>query len=90
MSYHKLLQKQITKHLPEEYQQLPGIENFLQVVNGSYSSFERDSELLNHAFSISEKEYQLLYENLNHEYDLKNQSIENLKSAVKNIEKDND
>ena len=90
MSYHKLLQKQINKHIPEEYQLLPGFENLLQAVNESYLSFERDKELLNHAFNISEKEYQLLYENLNLEYDLKNQSIENLKSAVKNIEKDND
>ena len=65
MSYHKLLQKQINKHIPEEYQLLPGFENLLQAVNESYLSFERDKELLNHAFNISEKEYQLLYENLN-------------------------
>ncbi len=89
MSYHKLLQKQINKHFPEEFQLLQGFENFLQSVNESYLSFERDNELLNHAFSISEKEYKLLYENLNKEYDLKNQSIENLKNAIKNIENNN-
>jgi PAS domain S-box-containing protein len=90
MSYHKLLQKQINKHIPEEFKLLPGFENFIQAINESYLSFERDKELLNHAFNISEKEYQLLYQNLNHEYDLKTQSIDNLKSAIKNIEKDND
>lgn len=52
-------------------------------------AFERDKELLNHAFSISEQEYQDLYENLNKEYDLKSKSIEKLKIAIKDIENEN-
>ena len=90
MSYHKLLQKQINKHLTQECQRNPAFENFINAVNDSYLAFERDKELLNHAFGISEKEYQNLYENLNREYDLKNISIDKLKTALKNIEKDND
>lgn len=90
MNYHKLLQKQINKYIPEEFQNDERFLNFLSAVNGSYQSFERDKELLNHAFIISEKEYQVLYENLNKEYEIKNLSIEKLKSAVKNIEKEND
>ena len=90
MSYHKLLQKQINRHLTEECQKNPAFKTFINAVNDSYLSFERDKELLNHAFSISEKEYQNLYENLNHEYDLKSISIDKLKTALKNIEKEND
>jgi PAS domain S-box-containing protein len=90
MSYHKLLQKQINKYLPEELRSDPSFLNFFSAINESYASYERDKELLNHAFSISEKEYQTLYENLNHEYELKSISIEKLKSAVKNIEKERD
>jgi PAS domain S-box-containing protein len=90
MAYHKLLQKQINKYLTEDSLLHPSFQNFINAVNDSYSAFERDKELLNHAFSISEKEYQNLYENLNKEYDLKNLSIDKLKSALKNIEKEND
>jgi PAS domain S-box-containing protein len=90
MSYHKLLQKQINKHLPEECQDNPAFINFVNAVNDSYLSYERDKELLNHAFSISEKEYQALNDNLANEYELKSISIDRLKQAVKNIEKEND
>lgn len=90
MSFHKLLQKQIKKYIPEEFQNDERFVNFFSAINGSYQSFERDKELLNHAFGLSEKEYQVLYENLNKEYELKNLSIEKLKSAVKNIEKGSD
>ena len=90
MSYHKLLQKQINKHLSDECQKNPAFLNFANAVNDSYLSYERDKELLNHAFSISEKEYQALNDNLSHEYELKSISIDKLKKAVKNIEKEND
>ncbi|MBI3521231.1 MAG: PAS domain S-box protein [Bacteroidetes bacterium] len=90
MSYHKLLQKQINKYLPEELRQDPALQHFFLAINESYSSYERDKELLNHAFSISEQEYQTLYENLNREYELKNISIEKLRQAVRNIKKEND
>ncbi|MBL7936795.1 MAG: PAS domain S-box protein, partial [Bacteroidia bacterium] len=89
MSYHKLLQKQINKHLNEECQKNPAFINFINAVNDSYLSYERDKELLNHAFSISEKEYQALNDNLTHEYQLKSISIDKLKQAIKNIEKEN-
>ena len=90
MNYHKLLQKQINKHLSDECQKNPAFLNFANAVNDSYLSYERDKELLNHAFSISEKEYQALNDNLSHEYELKSISIDKLKQAVKNIEKEND
>lgn len=90
MSYHKLLQKEINQHLPEQLRNNPLLQNFLSVVNDSYTSFEKEKEVLNQAFSISEKEYQSIYENLNLEHDLKSVSIEKLKNALKNIEKEND
>ena len=89
MIYHKLLIKQINKYLPEDLKENESIKNFVSAVSDSYNSFERDSDLLNHAFKLSELEYQTLYENLTKEYALKSLSIEKLKKAVKNIDKEN-
>ena len=90
MDFNKLLQKQIKKYLTEQQLNDPSVQNFLTVVNDSYTSFERDKELLNHAFTINEKEYQKLYQDLNQEYELKKVSIERLKEAVKEIDQENE
>ena len=86
--YHRLLKKQIDKYLTEDLKKDPSFLNFISAVNDSYKAYERDKELLNHAFSISEKEYQSINDNLNREYDLKNISIEKLKNAIKDIDND--
>ena len=57
MEQHKLLQKQINKHLSDFNIEDKTLQNFLQAVNESYLSFERDKEISEHAFSESEKEY---------------------------------
>ncbi len=90
MDFHKLLQKQAKKHLSEQQLNDPAIQNLLTSISDSYISFERDKEILNHAFGISETEYQKLYEDLNKEYDLKKISIERLKDAVKELDQNNE
>ena len=90
MNFNKLLQKQIKKYLKPEHINDVQLQAFLKSVSDSYQSFDRDKELLNHAFSISEKEYQKLYENLNREYELKKVSIDRLKKAVKEIDETNE
>jgi signal transduction histidine kinase/FixJ family two-component response regulator len=85
MSLHKLLKRQLSKFISEEMQKDVAFQQFLAAVNDSYVSYERDKELLNHAFSISEKEYSDLLLNLNKEYELKKRSIDVLKQAVTNI-----
>ena len=83
MELHKLLTRQVKKHLTTQQIEDPSFKDFLSVINDSYMSFERDKELLNHAFKISESEYQMLNDDLNQEYQLKKVSIEKLKEAVK-------
>ncbi len=90
MSHHKLLQKQITKYFPQGFIQDPAFEDFLIAVSDSYSSYDRDHELLNHAFALTENEYRTLYTDLEAEYKLKKLSIEKLKNSVKNITKESD
>ena len=90
MGYHKLLQKQIRKHFTEDFQKDPAFLDFISDINSSYLTFERDNNLLNNSFSICEKEYKTLCDNLKRESHLKNISLEKLKTALRNIENDND
>jgi signal transduction histidine kinase/DNA-binding response OmpR family regulator len=59
MSYHALLEKQVKKLLTEQQLQDESICKFLEVISNSYKSIERDKQISEHAFNISEKEYQV-------------------------------
>jgi len=83
---HKLLKKQIKRIFTEDQLQDPSILNFLNVVNESYFSYERDNEILTHAFHESEKEYLILNNNLKNEYEIKKKSISNLYDSIGLIE----
>lgn len=58
MSNHPLLEKQIKKWLNEQHLQDEAINNFLSVVSNAYANFERHKKIADHAFDVSEKEYQ--------------------------------
>ena len=64
MGYHKLLQRQINKHLTPDCIENPLFKDFIQAVNFSYLSYERDKELMDHAFKQSEVEYNLINDSL--------------------------
>lgn len=72
---HKLLNRQIKKYLSPEYSNNPMLKDFINAINDSYLSFERDAELMDHAFKESENEYNQINENLKKEYELKKKSI---------------
>lgn len=63
--YHKLLQKQIRKYLPDGLVDQANCKAFLESINNSYESFERDRELMEHAFAVSEKEFAEVNQALN-------------------------
>lgn len=90
MELSRLLQRQVKKILTDQHLADPKIREFLSTVNDSYMSFERDKELLNHAFSISEGEYQKLYDDLNQSYELTRLSIDKLKEAVRQVAQENE
>lgn len=85
MNYHKLLTKQISKLLPIELIGTKDIEKFFAAVNESYIALERDKELAERAFAISEEEYIDLNKKLKHEVAVKKLSVEKLKEAVGTI-----
>ncbi|MBC7654204.1 MAG: PAS domain S-box protein [Oligoflexus sp.] len=85
MNYHKLLNRQISKYLPEELQENEAIKIFLNVIDDSYIALQRDKELAERAFGISEEEYIALNQKLNDELTLKKLSVDKLKEAVGEI-----
>ncbi|QDK81321.1 PAS domain S-box protein [Spirosoma sp. KCTC 42546] len=85
MNFHKLLSKQVQRHLPEELRSNPAMGKFLDVISESYRALERDRELVERAFTISECEYVEINDKLKHEIDLKKRSVEKLKEAVSTI-----
>ncbi len=86
MQYHTLLERQLRKINDHSLLSDPIFFQFLKLVNDSYQSFEKDKELSNHAFRISEHEYSEINEKLKEEVRLKKLSIDKLKESLKNIE----
>ena len=58
MEYHSILEKQIRKFLIPHDRENEELKKLLETISKSYHTFERDKKLADHAFEISEKEYQ--------------------------------
>lgn len=86
MNWHKLLDRQIRKNLPEEYLKDERLLTFLKVVSDSYDSYDRDIALSDHAFRLSELEYIELNDRLKSELELKQLSVIKLIDSIKTIE----
>lgn len=85
MAYHKLLERQIRKLLPESLAGDPALLAFFEAINSSYESFERDNQLNEHANRINEQEYIRINQLLLEEVDLRRDSIRELKEAIHSI-----
>jgi len=64
------------------------LNRFIQVVSDAYYAFDRDKQLSEHAFQVSEKDYLDIYERLKAEIDIRNQSIKKLKESIWSMEPD--
>lgn len=83
--YHHILAKQVKKQLPDSYLEDPVIREFLESISNSYNTFERAKKISEHAFTISEKEYQEVYNSLFKENEIKRQSISEIKKAIHSL-----
>ena len=77
-----MLSKQIKKYLPDDLSNHPAIAEFLNAVNDSYASYEKDKALAERAFSISESEYIEINERLNNELQIKSRLMRTLKDTI--------
>lgn len=86
MSYHKVLEKQISKLLPGKCLEDESFQVFLAAVSDAYAAFEKDKKLADHAFTISEKEYQEVTVDLRQQNEIRKQSIDKLKAAIASLD----
>ncbi len=78
----KLFDRQLQKLFPAEYRDDPRFGAFIAAVDSSYRAFERDIELSERAFRLSEMEYEEVNRRLKEEISGKKASIDKLKHAV--------
>ena len=83
---HNLLKRQIQKYIPKEFQNNAQLFDFLKSIDTAYFSFEKDKELLNHAFEMSEMEFQSINNELKAESDIRQNTIEKLRSILQQLD----
>lgn len=86
MEQHRLLQKQIQKLLPPNFLVDDAFKIFLEAVSDTYQIFERDKQLSDNAFDISEREYKSILENLSAEYAEKKKAIDRVTQLIKKVD----
>ncbi len=85
MAYHKLLQRQLKKYCTDEMMEQKAFTQFIDAVSDSYNSFDRDKELSDHAFVITEQEFSAINRQLKDEFEIKKKSIRELSTALSNL-----
>jgi len=85
---HKLLQRQLKKYAVDGLLQNSSFIDFVEAVNDSYCSFEKDKELSEHAFKISEEEFKSINSRLREEIELRKLSLQKLKATLSDISTD--
>lgn len=86
MSYHPTLISQIKKVLGEDALNDLTLQPFFAVVSKTYATYDRDKKLTDHAFQVSEREYQLANSDLVKQNELKQHSIHKIKAAIKALD----
>jgi len=85
---HKLLHRQLKKYAGEALLQNSQFIEFIDAVNDSYFAFEKDKELSEHAFKLSEEEFNAINSRLREEIDLRKLSLQKLKETLTGISAD--
>lgn len=88
MEYHGILNKQIKKLLPEEYLNDEVILTFLDYINTTYHNFDKAKKMSEHAFTISEREYQEVNSSLQKENEIRYESISEIRKAISSLAPD--
>lgn len=81
---HKLLQRQLNKHLGE-FQHDPRLAAFLKAVGESYEHFDRDRQLLERSMNISSEELREANESISNEINKQQLAILQLIESLENL-----
>jgi signal transduction histidine kinase/CheY-like chemotaxis protein len=88
MGYHPILEKHIQKFLPADQLSVASIQQLLEAISKSFTSFERDKKITEHAFEVSESEYQKATKDLQAQNEIRKESIKKLKLAIRSLDPD--
>jgi len=83
--YHRLLQRQLRKYSTEELEKNDSFLQFVDSINESYKAYDRDKELSDHAYLLSQNEFDEINKKLKEEVILRSQSVEKLKQTLQSI-----
>ena len=76
----------MSKHLSKNYLEEASFQHFLNSINDSYISFERDKELFEHSSKLNEKEYSEINKKLKEEIKQRRLSVDKLIDAIYSLE----
>lgn len=86
MARHKLLKRQIRKYLPENWEEHEHLVRFVSAIQESYTNYDQDQALSEHAFDVSDQEYSEITQKLLKEKAVRDQSISMLLKSVSQLE----
>src|SRR3954470_24615595 len=89
MPNHKLLERQLKKYSTPELLANKQFIRFIEAVNDSYAAYDRDKELSDYAFMVSQQEFGEINQKLKDEVEVRKLSITRLKETFNNIKPDN-
>jgi len=83
--FHKLLQRQLRKYSNPALDENEAFQKFVESVNESYNSYEKDKEISDHAYSLTQIEFNEINTRLREEVELRKLSLQKLKNSIKNL-----
>lgn len=89
MTEHRLLKRQIRKYLPENWEENEQLVQFVKAINESYTNYDQDQALSQHAFDIADQEYNVITQKLLKEKELRDKSINTLLDSVDQLDTEN-
>ena len=90
MDFNRALQKQIQKFIPEELRNDERLMPFYQSVSNLYATYDKDKKISEHAFEMSEREYQKVLSDLRERDEILKKSIKRINTLIQSLDKRNE
>lgn len=84
-SYHKILQRQISKYLQQDIKICPGLDKLFHIISDTYEHYEKHGELLERSMNLSSKELYQSNDELRKAYKRQEIVLERLKQAIADL-----
>lgn len=85
---HKHLQRLLDRHLNTDQLNDLGLGAFIEALDRAFHTLEKDKHITEHAFEVSEKEYQEVLRKMERENREKRRSVEQLETALHGLVSD--